>query len=207
MMEVNCCILINKDYLAMLTDNNKKFSWFEDFNEAIHHTIPKIGGKKSGLEEAIIKVQIMLKDLQEKDGALWWLGNGGSSSICSHLAQDVMNNLKIRSQVFSDASLLTMSANDFGYESVYSYPLEIMSRPGDMVILISSSGNSANILKAHKIAKDNEVNTVTFSGFYSTNKLNNVGSDVDFYLPSDSYGVVEIGHLLLLHCIIDTINN
>jgi D-sedoheptulose 7-phosphate isomerase len=207
MKELNYCILINKDYLIMLNDNNKKISWLEDFNEAIRLTTSKIGGKVSGLEEAFISVQTMLKDLQKKDGTLWWAGNGGSSSICSHLAQDVMNNLKIRSQAFSDASLLTMASNDFGYESVYSYPLEIMSRPGDMIILISSSGNSDNILKAQKIAKNNEVGIVTFSGFSSNNKLNNAGSDVDFFLPSDSYGVVEIGHSLLLHCIIDTMSN
>lgn len=190
----------------MTTQNKNKMSWLLRFNDAINDTVPRINGKKVVLEEAIIRVQDMFKDLKRNDSTLWWAGNGGSSSICSHLAQDLMNNFKIRSHAFSDASMLTMSANDFGYKSVYSYPLEIMSRKGDMIILISSSGNSENILKAHKVAKMNGLTTITFSGFSSENKLNNCASDVDFYLPSNSYGIVEIGHSLLLHCILDTMN-
>ena len=188
----------------MLVNKYGDISWLSNFNRSVQNTIPKISGNKTSLEEAILKVQSLLLDIQKNDGTVWWVGNGGSASICSHLAQDIMNNLKIRSHVFTDSSLLTMSANDFGYESVYSYPLEIMSRKGDMVILISSSGNSENIINAHQVAQKKDLTTVTLSGFLSNNKLNNCKSNVDFYLPSESYGVVEIGHSLLLHCILDT---
>jgi len=179
--------------------------WLRDFYEKLNQTVCKADGEIIPLEDAMTRVQELLISLRARDGALWWVGNGGSAAICSHLAQDVMGKLDIRSIAISDAAMLTCSANDFGYASVYSYPLEKMAREGDMVIMISSSGKSDNIIQVSELAHSKGLNTVCLSGFSADNRLFSEYTDVAFYLPSDSYGMVEVGHELLLHCLIETL--
>ena len=179
-------------------------TWLTDFNLSIDKVVPRIEGKEVSLEQAFNEVMKLLRKLRERDGALWWIGNGGSAAICSHLSQDVMGKLNIRSMAFSDVALLTCCANDFGYSQSYMKPLEKMVRKGDMLIAISSSGNSKNILNAVDFARKKDMPCVTLSGFSEDNLLRKQSSDVDFYLPSNLYGIVEVGHELLLHCLIET---
>jgi D-sedoheptulose 7-phosphate isomerase len=102
----------------------------------------------------------------------------------------------------SDAAVLTCLANDFGYDQVYAKALELQAGPRDGLIAISSSGNSANIVNAVAAARQRGCWVATLSGFAPGNILRRLG-DVNFYLASDNYGTVEVGHLILLHAILD----
>jgi len=133
-----------------------------------------------------------------------FIGNGGSAAIASHLAVDYWKNGGMRAIAFNDSSLLTCVSNDFGYPHVFAKPVEMFCDPGDILVAISSSGRSENILLAVSTAKGIGCTVITMSGFSGDNPLRLAG-DLNFYVPSDSYGHVEIVHLGLCHCILDTI--
>ncbi len=130
------------------------------------------------------------------------IGNGGSSSIANHLALDLWKNAGIKSLSFSDSSLITCVSNDFGYENVFLKPIKMFAEKGDILIAISSSGESLNILNAINIAKEIGCTTITMSGFNKTNSLRTSG-DINFYVPSSHYGYIELAHSVLCHYISD----
>jgi len=133
------------------------------------------------------------------------LGNGGSSSICSHIAQDYTKVLGKNAFTFSDASRLTCYANDYGWENAYSKFLEQFGTSDSLYILISSSGNSNNILNAANYCKSNGLDLITLSGFSKNNLLKKNYenySKLHFYVDSNDYGIIECLHCLILHSII-----
>lgn len=133
-----------------------------------------------------------------------FIGNGGSAALASHLAVDYWKNGGMRAVAFNDSSLLTCISNDFGYPHVFAKPVEMFCDPGDILVAISSSGCSENILLAVNAAKEIGCKVITMSGFSGDNPLRLTG-DLNFYVPSDSYGHVEIVHLALCHSILDAI--
>jgi len=135
-----------------------------------------------------------------------FIGNGGSAAIASHQAVDYWKNGGMRAIAFNDSSLLTCIGNDFGYPQVFVKPVEMFADPGDVLVAISSSGRSENILSAVNAARKKECKVITMSGFAADTPLRLRG-DLNFYVASDSYGHVEIAHLTLCHCILDTIVN
>jgi D-sedoheptulose 7-phosphate isomerase len=145
---------------------------------------------------------ILLTEIQSKKHRIYLVGNGGSAAIASHTAIDLLKNGNIPATTFNDASLLTCISNDIGFEDVFSKPIEMLAREGDLVICISSSGNSANIVKAANTAKGKGCSVITLSGFAPDNKLRPLG-DINFFVPSFSYGFLEIIHQYILHCILD----
>lgn len=135
---------------------------------------------------------------------LIFIGNGASASISSHMSTDFWKNGGIRAVAFNDSSLLTCIGNDYGYKHVFEKPIEMFADSGDILFAISSSGKSENILRGVEAARSRNCHVVTFSGFQETNPLRALG-DINFYVPSGGYGPVEIIHLSICHCIIDTI--
>lgn len=133
---------------------------------------------------------------------IMFIGNGGSAGIASHLAIDFSKNGGLRAMAFNDPSALTCLGNDLGYENVFAKQIELHGRAGDLLIAISSSGRSHNILNAVKAARVHECKIVTFSGFTADNDLRGLG-DVNFFVQSKEYGFVEIAHLSLCHAILD----
>jgi D-sedoheptulose 7-phosphate isomerase len=133
---------------------------------------------------------------------IYLIGNGGSNGIASHTSVDFINSCKIKAFPLTDASNLTCFANDFGYESVFSKPLQILIEKDDILIAISSSGNSKNILNAVEIAKAKETVIITLSGFNENNKLRSMGN-YNIWVNSQEYGKVEIAHAFWLHLITD----
>lgn len=136
---------------------------------------------------------------------IFFIGNGGSNSICSHLMEDFAKVLKYESFSFTDAALITCFANDYGYENAMTEWLKVYYKPEDVLVAISSSGNSPNINNAVDYALKVNQNVVTLSGFKPDNKLRQKGR-VNFYLDSDMYGIVECFHQTILHAILDTIH-
>lgn len=141
-----------------------------------------------------------------RDGAnkLMFVGNGGSAGIASHQVFDYWKNGRLRTICFNDPASLTGSANDFGYQNVFARPISVFAQPGDVLIAISSSGASANIVNAAIEARKHGCTIVTFSAFSEENPLRRLG-DWNFYVPSSHYGLVEVAHLALCHSILDYI--
>ncbi|MGE5417976.1 MAG: SIS domain-containing protein [Acidobacteriota bacterium] len=153
-----------------------------------------------GIERAI-----ELFTMQTKLGRkIIFIGNGGSAAIAEHSAIDYWKNGGIRAISFNDGPLLTCIGNDYGYEMVFEKPLRMFADADDVLVAISSSGKSPNILNAAKAAIEMGCNVITLSGFSSDNPLRELG-DMNFYLPSDHYGLVELGHQIILHTILDLI--
>lgn len=144
---------------------------------------------------------LMLKGNQKK---IMFIGNGGSAGIASHMALDYWRNGGIRALCFNDGALLTCIGNDFGYENVFAKPIEMFAEPGDILVAISSSGKSENILNAVRAASDKQCQVITLSGFSAQNPLRNSG-DYNIYVPSGKYGFVELAHQIILHSILDHI--
>ncbi len=135
---------------------------------------------------------------------LLFIGNGASASISSHMATDFWKNAGVRAVSFNDSSLLTCVSNDFGYQYVFEKPIKAFSEPQDILLAISSSGESENILNGVKAAKEKGLKVITFSGFKPTNPLRALG-DVNFYIPIEHYGHVETLHSFICHCLVDMI--
>jgi len=133
-----------------------------------------------------------------------FIGNGGSAAIASHEALDSWKNAGIKAMVFNDAALLTCISNDCGYEVVFAKPIEMFADQGDLLVAISSSGQSASIINGGKAAADKGCRIITLSGFQPDNPLRRMG-ELNFYVPSDSYGHVEIIHHSICHYVYDMI--
>jgi D-sedoheptulose 7-phosphate isomerase len=133
---------------------------------------------------------------------LIFVGNGGSAAIASHMATDYSKNGGVRALALNDASMLTCLGNDLGYDRVFAKQIELHARSGDLVIAISSSGRSANILNAVDAAAAAGCIVATMSGFTPDNPLRRKG-EWNFYVASDRYGFVEIGHLTICHAVLD----
>ena len=133
------------------------------------------------------------------------IGNGGSASIASHVVNDLVNVGRLRGFALHDASLLTCMANDYGYSHAYSTVIERVSVAGDILIAISSSGRSANILNAVTAIRARGGKAITLSGFAADNPLRLAGH-LNFWIDSTDYGFVEIAHQFVLHTICDALS-
>lgn len=158
--------------------------------------------KAIGFKKAISYIAKVISARGKKGNKIIIIGNGGSASIASHITTDFLKNIKIPALAFNDASLLTCLSNDLGYEHVFSTPIGILAEKGDILFAISSSGKSKNILNAVSQAKKKGCFVIGLSGFSSRNLLRNMGN-INFYVPSSSYGNVEIVHLAVCHLIVD----
>lgn len=159
-------------------------------------------GKPLALAEATAKFLEAAERTKRDKTRIFFVGNGGSAGICSHMATDWLKNGGFASVALNDGSMLTCLGNDLGFEQVFSKQVEMHGRSGDLLIAISSSGNSANILRAVEAARAATMHVVTLSGFGKDNKLRRLG-DVNFYVPDARYGFVEISHLSICHAVLD----
>jgi D-sedoheptulose 7-phosphate isomerase len=185
--------------------NNYAEDYFKDLVESLNSV--KITDKKGNEIEIFEGIEIVSKKIVSQSAIgkkLIFVGNGASASISSHMSTDYSKNGGIRAIAFNDSSLLTCISNDYGYKHVFEKPVEMFADEGDILMAISSSGNSENIHSAVQAARLTQCSVVTFSGFKVNNPLRMMG-DYNFYVSSPFYGPVEIIHLSLCHCIIDLI--
>lgn len=140
----------------------------------------------------------MAMDVRKRNGCLYLIGNGASSSLSSHFAADLEKNALMRTQCFTDSALLTAISNDISFERVFAEPLSIMARAGDMLVSISSSGNSPNIIAGIAAARHKMMYVVTLSGMDKTNRSRSMGN-LNIYVPDYAYSIVETAHSALLH--------
>ena len=132
------------------------------------------------------------------------LGNGGSNSVASHISQDYMKFHKKKVSILSDPSMITMLTNDFGYEFAYQKFLEYYVEEDTLVIIISSGGESPNMLKCVDWCEDNKISYGVLTGFETNNTIRSEASSAlwNYHIASKSYGVVECVHQIFLHGVI-----
>lgn len=162
------------------------------------------GGQRLEIEQAARQIVEQLMRYKKQGGAVYVIGNGGSAAVASHAMTDFANVCGLRAFTLHESSLMTCLSNDFGYEHAFARMIKTMFRLGDVLIAISSSGQSANICNAVKMATAMGGIVITLSGFASDNPLRSLG-DLNFWLDSADYGLVEIGHLFILHNLADRI--
>ena len=178
-------------------------SYFDELNHlCVETSVIDLAGRVMTMEDGFDWFVRRIRALKTDSNAAYFIGNGGSASIASHQAIDYANNCGVRALSLNDAAALTCFSNDYGYADVYRRQLEIHGRDGDMLVAISSSGQSDNILNAVQAARDKGMYVTTFSGFRPDNPLRRTG-DVNFHVDSDRYGFVELAHLSLIHAILD----
>lgn len=160
--------------------------------------------KRIVFDEGIKKAANLIAQQYCNGHKVMFIGNGASAAISSHMAADFCKNGKIRALSFNDAALLTASSNDLGYKYVFSKPIEIFGDCDDTLIAISSSGMSKNIINGVRIAKSMHCKIITLSGQNSNNTLRMLG-DINFYVPTEKYGYIEVIHHFICHFILDLI--
>ena len=182
-------------------------SWFDGYAGVLSAVLGDAqatdgGGKPLAIDEVIRWAAETAQHAHEAGNKLIFVGNGGSATVASHMATDFSKNGGLRTLALNDGSMLTCLGNDYGFDYVFSKQIEFYATRGDLVVAISSSGKSPNILNAVNAARTIGCTILTLSGFAPDNPLRSLG-DVNLYLKSDLYGFVEIGHLALCHAIVD----
>ena len=142
-------------------------------------------------------VQMMLETKNASQKVLL-AGNGGSSAIVSHVQNELCKATGVRAMVFTEQPLLTALANDEGYGSVFEWPINMWADANDLFITVSSSGQSENIVRGLKAAREKGCRVITLSGFNPDNSSRGLG-DLNFYVPSNVYAYVETAHTALAH--------
>lgn len=142
--------------------------------------------------------------LRDRRQTVYMIGNGASASMASHFAADLAKNGRLHTQVFSDLSLITAISNDMGYEHVFAEPLRRRGQRGDLLVAISSSGRSPNILAAVDVADELEMSVVTLTSKDPANPLRKRG-DLNLYVAAETYGLAETAHAAALHWWMDLI--
>lgn len=177
--------------------------WLHDTCSVLQETlVTDAAGTALTLEQGMQQAVDLLVRASDAGGTLFLIGNGGSAGTASHLAADFWKLAGMRAMAFNDPSLLTCLGNDLGFERVFDAPLRMFARPGDVVIAISCSGRSPNVVEAVGAARELGCEVVGFSGFDRDNPLRGMGA-LNFYVPSPRYGPVEVAHLALVHAVLD----
>ena len=155
-------------------------------------------------ESAVMAAARVLSDCIERDGIIYACGNGGSAAIANHLQCDFQKGIQTdtaaKPRVVSlscNLEIITAIGNDIGYEDIFVYQLRTMARPGDVIITISASGNSENIVRAVSWAKNNGIPSIALVGF--SGGRSGASADVTIHVAAENYGTVEDVHQSIMH--------
>lgn len=179
----------------------KKFitAYLNETKQQLDNVVKKYG-------DDLTKISERFKKISKKGGKVILLGNGGSAATASHVSVDLTKNAKIRSINFNEADLITCFSNDYSYADWMKKSLEFYLDKKDIVVLISTSGKSANIINAAKFLKKNKIETITLTGMKQDNQLKKLNKNgFNLWVNSKSYNQVEIIHHFLLLLIVDLI--
>ena len=150
----------------------------------------------------LLELKQRLINLKSAGGKIIFAGNGASAAISSHLAVDFTKQAGLRAINFADSGLITCFSNDYGYDSWVQKALDFYMDPVDVVILVSCSGESPNIVEAARYTKQAGNSIVTLTGCSNSNQLKQMG-DINFWYPSSAYNIVECVHMIWLTTVVD----
>ena len=155
-------------------------------------------------DQDLINLRDAIKNTVQESGKIIFVGNGASASLCSHAATDFTKQAKVTSIAFNDHNLITALSNDYGYENWVSKAIEYYVQKNDMVIFISVSGESKNLINGINTAFKNKIKTASLTGSKSNNTLK-IKSDLSLWVDSKAYNIVESIHTIWITLIIDMI--
>ena len=183
---------------------NKYYSnYFKSIGRGLEDSLYYANQQVSDPELFFQTIKVILTKLRENKSKIYFFGNGASAAFANHMALDFSKNGKILSRSLSDSAVLTALSNDYSYENAM---LEFLKIEGvtkdDLVITISSSGNSPNIISVLNYCKENNINSLALSGLKKENKSITL-ADYSIYVPMKTYGMVECIHQIFLHLILD----
>ena len=171
-------------------------SYLKQYNKSIYELINNVNANL--IEQS---VQLIQRSIQNKS-KVYIVGNGGSASIASHVSVDFAKVAGVPSSTFNNSNLITCFANDYGYENWVVEAIKAYTNLNDLIILISSSGTSKNIVNAAQYCKDNNIDLITLSGFTKDNPLSTLGN-VNFHIESTEYNYIEMSHHIILLALVD----
>ena len=171
-------------------------SYLKQYNKSIYELINNVNANL--IEQS---VQLIQRSIHNKS-KVYIVGNGGSASIASHVSVDFAKVARVPSSTFNNSNLITCFANDYGYENWVVEAIKAYTNINDLIILISSSGTSKNIVNAAQYCKDNYIDLITLSGFTKDNPLSTLGN-VNFHIESTEYNYIEMSHHIILLALVD----
>ena len=171
-------------------------SYLKQYNKSIYELINNVNANL--IEQS---VQLIQRSIHNKS-KVYIVGNGGSASIASHVSVDFAKVARVPSSTFNNSNLITCFANDYGYENWVVEAIKSYINKNDLMILISSSGTSKNVVKAAQYCKDNNIDLITLSGFTKDNPLSALGN-VNFHIESTKYNYIEMSHHIILLALVD----
>ena len=171
-------------------------SYLKQYNKSIYELINNVNANL--IEQS---VQLIQRSIHNKS-KVYIVGNGGSASIASHVSVDFTKVARVPSFTFNNSNLITCFANDYGYENWVVEAIKTYTNINDLIILISSSGTSKNIVNAAQYCKDNNIDLITLSGFTKDNPLSTLGN-VNFHIESTEYNYIEMSHHIILLALVD----
>ena len=170
--------------------------YFKNYNKSIFNLL-------NDLDISLIDKSVeLIQECKKNKGKTYIIGNGGSASIASHVSVDFAKVAKVPSNTFNNANLITCFANDYGHENWVKEAVKAYTQKNDILILISSSGTSNNIINAAKYCNENNISLITLSGFDKSNPLAKLG-DINIHINSNNYNYIEMSHHIILVSIVD----
>ena len=161
---------------------------------------------KSVSAESIAGAARLMTDAMTRDAQIFVCGNGGSAAIANHLVCDCVKSVQTDTaltprvhSLSSNIPFMTAVANDMAYAEVFAYQLKSYARPGDLLLTISSSGDSENIVRAIETAQSIGLPTIAFTGF--SGGRSRAMAQVALHVDADNYGVIEDVHQSLMHAL------
>ncbi len=183
----------------------KKYFKIDDFSFDYFNMINEVLNKIN--ISSLKKIAKLIENKIKNNKNIYICGNGGSAAISNHYVADYSKVLRTNTRLkpklislLSNVELITAISNDLSYDQIFSYQLETLATKGDLLILISSSGNSKNLINALKIAKKKGIKTISFVGFKGGYLKKN--SDLSIHAKIDNYGISEDVAQLLMHVIV-----
>lgn len=176
--------------------------YFLETYEGLQQTEVKLGKEMLSLEKGLECWVERAKNTQGHGGMIFFCGNGASATMAEHMSHDWFQNAKVNTYTCSETSHITAISNDISYEDVFAYRIERVLSDQDILVTVSSSGNSPNIIRAIEEAHKKGAFVITLSGMKRENKSFQLG-DLNFYVPLSTYGLTESAHAVLLHSALD----
>ena len=170
--------------------------YFQDYSESLKKLLDEVD---SNLIEKSTKLISLAKENGKKT---YIVGNGGSSSIASHVSVDFAKVARVPSSTFNNSNLITCFANDYNYENWVTEAIKAYCEKDSLMILISSSGTSKNIVNAAHHCNKHNISLITLSGFENDNPLSQLGN-INFHVKSNNYNFIEMTHHIILVSIVD----
>ena len=174
-----------------------------DYKNFFSHYADSISELLKNVDTNLINASVnLIADTIKNKNKIYIVGNGGSSSIASHVSVDFTKVAGVKSLTFNNSNIITCFSNDYGHDNWVKEAIKAYCSKEDLFIIISSSGKSLNMINAAKYCKKNQYDLITLSGFKNNNKLLKLGK-VNFHVSSNNYNHIEMAHHIILLSIVD----